>query len=173
MSVARALTVAALLLGLAPGALAAAQTVPAHCQHSVEAGPWPAVGEAFDTTETSPVTASEARARVRAFRAAWRRVPHPTSVLRSFTECMNASFEHFMVRRVSVAHARSAIAGLAAGPFASSVLSGSASSIPADGWVWEVYWGGGSTRHPPMGPVSAFFAPDGTTLLAAMQWPEG
>jgi len=94
-------------------------------------------------------------------------------VLRSFTECMRASNEHFVVRRVSVGHARRGVEQLAAGPFATSVLAGSASALPATGWVWEVYWGGASRRHPPSGPVSAYFTPDLRRLLAAVQWPEG
>jgi hypothetical protein len=161
---------ALLLLVAVP--VAAQHTVPAHCERSAEGGTWPAVGEPIDTTEPAPVTPADGRRAIRAFRAAWRGVPHPSEVLRSFTECMTASLEHFTVRRVSVAHARRAIEELAAGPFASLVLSGSAGALPATGWVWEVYWGGGSRLHPPSGPVSAYFS-SALTLLAAVQWPEG
>ncbi len=108
---------------------------------------------------------------VRAFRAAWRRVPHPSAVLRSFTECMDASLDHFTVRRVSTAHARRGIEELARSA-PSMVLSGSAGALPTTGWVWEVYWGGASRLYPPSGPVSAYFSAD-LTLLAAVQWLEG
>lgn len=158
-----------IVLVLAPAAPAFAQ-VPSHCARATESG-WPAVGEPIDTTEPAPVTAAEARRAVRAFRTAWRRVPHPGAALRSFTECMNASLEHFVVRRVSVAHARRSIEDLVA-THASMVLAGTASALPTSGWVWEVYWGGGSRRHPPSGPVSAYFSAD-LGLLAAVQWLEG
>jgi hypothetical protein len=148
-------------------------TVPAHCERATDGETWPALGEPVDTTEPAPVTNAEARQAVRAFRAAWRSVPHASAVLRSFTECMDASLEHFTVRRVSVAHARRSVEDLATGSFASLVLSGSASALPTTGWVWEVYWGGASRRHRPSGPVSAYFSPDLRTLHAAIQWPEG
>ncbi len=160
----------ALALVLALATPAAAQ--PSHCEHSLEPQAWPARGAPIDTAEPAPVTAAEARSAVRAFRAAWRTVPHASAVLRSFTECMVASQEHFVVRRVSVAHARRGVEQLAV-DFPSLVLAGSASALPATGWVWEVYWGGASRRHPPSGPVSAYFSPDLRTLHAAVQWPEG
>ena len=166
----RALAVS-VALALALATPAAAQ--PSHCERALEPQAWPERGAPIDTTEPVPVTAAEARSAVRAFRRAWRTVPHPGAVLRSFTECMLASREHFVVRRVSVDHARRGVEQLAAGPFASLVLSGSASALPAAGWVWEVYWGGASRRHPPSGPVSAYFSPDLRTLHAAVQWPEG
>jgi hypothetical protein len=151
----------------------AQSTVPSHCERDTGGETWPALGEPVDTTGPAPVTHTEARRAVHAFRAAWRSVPHASAVLRSFTECMDASLEHFTVRRVSVAHARRSVEELATGSFASLVLSGSASALPTTGWVWEVYWGGASRRHPPSGPVSAYFSPDLHTLHASIQWPEG
>lgn len=156
---------------LALAGSAAAQ--PAHCERALERQAWPAPGEPIETTEVAPVTAAEARRALAAFRRAWRTLPHPGPVLRSFTECMDASAEHFVVRRVSAAYARRAVEQLASGSFATLVLAGSASALPAEGWVWEVYWGGASRRHPPSGPVSLYFAPDLRTLHAAVQWPEG
>jgi hypothetical protein len=149
---------------------AAAQSIPSHCERA-SGGTWPAAGEPIETSEAAPVTAAEAMQAVRRFRAAWRGVPHPSAVLRSFTQCMDASLEHFTVRRVSAAHARRGIEGLA-GTHPDMVLSGSASAMPTTGWVWEVYWGGASRLYPPSGPVSAYFSPQ-LTLLAAVQWLEG
>lgn len=158
---------------IADHAVAQSASIPAHCERAIGGETWPARGEPVDTTEPAPVTLAEARQAVRAFRVAWRSVPHASAVLRSFTECMAASLEHFTVRRVSVAHARRSVEDLATGSFASLVLSGSASALPGSGWVWEVYWGGASRRHRPSGPLSAYFSPDLTTLHAAIQWPEG
>lgn len=161
----------ALALAFAVATPAGAQ--PAHCERSIERQAWPARGDAIDGADPTPVTVAEARRAVGAFRVAWRSVRHTGAVLRSFTECMRASNEHFVVRRASMDHARRGVEQLAAGAFATSVLAGSASALGGTGWVWEVYWGGASRRHPPSGPVSAYITPDLRTLLAAVQWPEG
>lgn len=155
---------------VAPGA---ASAQPAHCERAHEPTGWPASGAAIGAADPTPVTPAEARRAVGAFRSAWRSVRTASPVLRSFTECMGASYEHFVVRRVAVEDARRGVEGLASSGFASSVLSGSAAALSGSGWVWEVYWGGASRRHPPSGPVSAYFSPDLRTLVTAVQWPEG
>jgi hypothetical protein len=129
---------------------------------------WPYTGPPIGAADPTPVTMPEARRAVDAFRREWRSVPHASAVLQSFTECMQASDEHFIVRRVAVDEARRTLERAS-----EWLLSGSASALPQSGWVWEVYWGGASRRHPPSGPVSAYFAPDLATLVAAVQWPEG
>ena len=150
-----------------------ASAQPAHCERSIERQVWPERGAAIGDADPTPVTLAEARRALRAFRSAWRSVPHASAVLRSFTECMMGSREHFMVRRVSVDQARRNVESLASSGFATLLLSGSAGALPETGWVWEVYWGGASRRHPPSGPVSVYFSPDLGTMFAAMQWPEG
>jgi len=165
--VAAALAIAGLVT---PGA---ASAQPAHCGRAQGRHVWPQSGEAVGAAAPAPVTLAEARRAVDAFRSAWRSVRTASPVLRSFTECMGASYEHFTVRRVAVEDARRGVEGLASSGFASSVLSGSAAALSGPGWVWEVYWGGGSRRHPPSGPVSAYFSPDLRTMIAAVQWPEG
>lgn len=161
----------ALAVPFAARGASAQSAVPSHCEGATELSSWPARGEPIDTVEPAPVTASEALRAVQAFRAAWRSVPHRSAALRAFTECMNASLEHFTVRRVSVAHARASVTQFAEG-HADMVLAGSASALPTSGWVWEVYWGGASRQVPPTGPVSAYFSED-LSLVAAIQWPEG
>lgn len=141
---------------------------PAHCEHALERTPWPATGDPIGAADPTPVTMREARRAVAAFRSAWRSVRHHDAVLRSFAECWSTSYEHFVVRRVSSDEARGSIERIGT---VGEVLGGSRD--PGAGWVWEVFWGGASRRHPPSGAVSAYLSPDLGTLIAAVRWREG
>ena len=154
-----------LSLLLASSAAAQPRARPAHCERSIEEQTWPAAGEPEGAAPAGPPARAEALRLVRRFRVVWRGVPHRGRVLHAFTECMNGSLEHFYVHRVEASVARQRV-----GAF--PLLWGDASRL-STGWVWEVYWGGASRGFPPSGPVSAFFAPDGRTLLVALQWLEG
>lgn len=157
--------IAALLL-----VAASASAQPAHCERALGSHAWPETGAAIGIADPTPVTEAEARRAVLAFRREWRSIPHPGAVLRSFTECLSASLEHFVVRRVALGDARRGVERLA-GEFPGSVLGGTRAWEGE--WVWEVYWGGASRRHPPSGPLSMYLAPDLGTVIAAVQWPEG
>ena len=119
------------------------------------------------------MTLRAARAAVRALRRAWPRVPPP--YLDREGVCIRSSFEHFSVRRVRLVEAQSRLEWLRSHGFGESILR----DLPADaassdqGFVYELAWTGAWRRRPPNGSVSAFFAPDGTTLLALAHWPEG
>lgn len=153
----------ALLLVIACAAAASAQ--PPHCERPREPSTWPALGDPIGAAPSAPPSPEEARRLADRFRRAYRGVRHREPVLRAYAECMEG-YAHFVVRRVEVGEARRALAH-------STAFAGDASRLPATGWVWEVYWGGASRRFPPSGPVSGYFAPDGRTLLLAVQWMEG
>jgi hypothetical protein len=163
---ARRVSLVVALLGLAPGQLEAQHAPPAHCERAVGGGPWPAIGEPLPA-EATPVSRAEARRAVRVFRRHWARVRHPSAVLRAFTECMDASEEHFVVSRVP----RALVVSTLGGP--GEHLAGSADTVPDTPWLWHVYWGGASRRFVPSGPVSAFFTPDLRTFVGALQHLEG
>jgi hypothetical protein len=150
----------------AQDAPAPARSAPAHCERASEGGPWPEIGEALEG-EPSPVTRTDARRLVRAFRQRWAHVRHPSAVLRAFTECMNASDQDFVVWRVP----RELAIRTLEGP--GERLAGDPAAVPETPWLWHVYWGGGSRRFPPSGPVSAFFSPDLRTFVGALQHLEG
>lgn len=153
----------ALLLVIACAGAASAQ--PPHCERPREPSTWPALGDPLGAAPSAPPSPEGARGLADRFRRAYRAVPHREPVLRAYAECMEG-YAHFVVRRVEVGEARRALAH-------STAFAGDASRLPATGWVWEVYWGGASRRFPPSGPVSGYFAPDGRTLLLAVQWMEG
>lgn len=157
------------LLGLTPDwleAQPAPPAAPAHCERAREGGPWPAIGEPLPG-EATPVSRADAHRAVRVFRRHWARVPHPSAVLRAFTECMDGSDEHFVVSRVP----RALVVSTLGGP--GEHVTGSADAVPETPWLWHVYWGGASRRFVPLGPVSAFFTPDLRTLVGALQHLEG
>jgi hypothetical protein len=146
---------------------AAAQ--PAHCERDTGGHTWPLTGDPIGGAPSDPIDRATARARVQRFRAVWRTLPTRSAVLRSFGECLLASDDHFVVRRISAGEARARIEGLRR-EFPALILR--EATVP-DGWLWEVYWGGASRRHPPSGPISGYLSADGQTLIAAVQWPEG
>lgn len=139
---------------------------PAHCSRA-EAGRWPAIGEPTSGADATPISPAEARAAVRAFRRHWAHVPHADPVLRLFTECMMASDEHFTVRRVTRADLQRTLRGPAVR------LVGDPDAVPEVAWAWEIYWGGGSRRLVPSGPVSVFLSAGLRTLLGAVHHLEG
>lgn len=140
---------------------------PAHCERAhPESGAWPAIGEPAPGTDASPISPAQARRVVAAFRRHWASVPHPSAVLRAFTECMTASDEHFVVRRVT----RDDAARTLGGPGERLDGGGAVPDVP---WVWEVYWGGASRGFRPSGPVSLYLTPDLGTLVGALQHLEG
>jgi hypothetical protein len=148
-----------LALSLVPASLAAAPRPV--CQHVDGAGPWPQI-----LVDGETVSLAEARRVVAAFRKSWRgqAMKKGGPVARATAPCMRGDRDYSVSRVAGAA----AVARVPSG----KLLSGQAEALAGEAWVWEVQFGGASSRLPPSGSFGGFLSADLKTIVI-VHWPEG